>query len=202
MKKIGLMTWYKYPNYGTVLQSSALFYIIKKMGYNPELINYTPRKKYLDNTKINPVKFIFNKIFIKVLNNKGNPVNKKLFKDFQEDITSESNEVKTYSDLSTLTKTYDAVVCGSDQIWSPLCFDDYYYLPFVQTEKKIAYAPSLGVQKISNTNIENKISDLVEEFKFLSVRENDGADIIRKISGKNPEVVLDPTLLLKANEWK
>ena len=44
MKKVGVMTWYKYNNYGTVLQSFALSSIIKELGYDTSLINYTPRE--------------------------------------------------------------------------------------------------------------------------------------------------------------
>lgn len=43
MKKVGIMTWIQYQNYGTALQAGALSNIIKIMGYEPFNINYCPR---------------------------------------------------------------------------------------------------------------------------------------------------------------
>lgn len=44
MKKVGLMTWYKYRNFGTVLQVTALSSCINELGYATRIFNYTPRK--------------------------------------------------------------------------------------------------------------------------------------------------------------
>ena len=46
MKKIGLMTWFTYHNYGTLLQCKAMLSLIEKLGYSVELINYNPRPNY------------------------------------------------------------------------------------------------------------------------------------------------------------
>lgn len=43
MKKVGIMTWIQYQNYGTALQAGALSNIIKMIGYEPFNINYCPR---------------------------------------------------------------------------------------------------------------------------------------------------------------
>ena len=43
MKKVGIMTWIRYQNYGTALQAGALSNIIKMMGYKSLDINYCPR---------------------------------------------------------------------------------------------------------------------------------------------------------------
>ena len=45
MKKVAIMTWYSYNNYGSVLQSFALCSTIKKIGYEPSLINYNPNER-------------------------------------------------------------------------------------------------------------------------------------------------------------
>lgn len=43
MNKVGIITWIRYQNYGTVLQATALADVIHKMGYNPVEIDYRPR---------------------------------------------------------------------------------------------------------------------------------------------------------------
>ena len=60
-----------------------------------------------------------------------------------------SNEVDTYTELKEKADSLDKVVCGSDQIWSPIFYDPHYYLDFVDNDtKKISYAPSFGVSDI------------------------------------------------------
>lgn len=43
MRKVGIMTWLFYQNYGTILQAVALSYVIKTLGYDPYEINYRTR---------------------------------------------------------------------------------------------------------------------------------------------------------------
>ncbi len=43
MKKVGLMTWYKYFNYGTAMQVTSLYKVISNFGYECNLINYKPK---------------------------------------------------------------------------------------------------------------------------------------------------------------
>ena len=45
-------------------------------------------------------------------------------------------------------------------------------------------------------------SKLLTDFKNLAVRENEGKEIIQKITKKDAEVVIDPTFLLAKEEWK
>lgn len=41
----------------------------------------------------------------------------------------------------------------------------------------------------------------ISRFEHLSVRERQGADLIKELTGKDAKVVLDPTLLLNSGEW-
>ena len=47
MKKVAIMTWYHYKNFGTALQVTALSRIVEKMGYQPEVIQYIPHGKLI-----------------------------------------------------------------------------------------------------------------------------------------------------------
>ena len=38
--KIGIITWFKYENYGTKLQAIALQQYLKKLNYSVDLINF------------------------------------------------------------------------------------------------------------------------------------------------------------------
>src|SRR5690554_5653932 len=52
MEKIGILTFHYSNNYGGVLQSLALYNIVKDLGYNVEIINYIP-KNYKPYSRIN-----------------------------------------------------------------------------------------------------------------------------------------------------
>lgn len=204
MRKIGIMTWLFYQNYGTILQAVALSHLIKTLGYDPYEINYKTRS--LNN------KFRWNSATIK---KKGMEVinryidgeyksNRKslLYKAFISHNMKFTFSCNTEPELQELIYKLDAFVCGSDQIWSPACFDEKYFLSYVNNPNKIiSYAPSLGLTHIDDLNIAVKMKELISRFHYLSVREQQGADLIKQLCNKEADLVLDPTLLLSPKQW-
>lgn len=203
MKKVGIMTWYKYDNYGTVLQAYALSYTLKQLNCNPLFVNYHPRKavegivnKKLILKKIKVVisDFIYQKYY--------SADRIKLYDEFRKIHIKETKPCNNYPELHALNDIFDGFVCGSDQIWSPSVFDEKYFLSFVDDDaKKIAYAPSLGLTKITDESIKKQIKKLVSLFGHVSVREQQGAELLKSLIGKDIQVVLDPTLLLNTQNW-
>lgn len=204
MKKIGLMTWFSYDNFGSLLQCKATMKTVKKLGYEIELINYLPKtayKKYDTYLSLSKkaIKKIVRKFINKSENKKLNLNNMWLFRKSLK----KSDVANTKSELFLLNNIYDAFICGSDQIWAPTCYDENYFLSFVKEDyKKIAYAPSLGLPVIENNFIKENMKNLISKFSHLSTREEQGAKIIKDLTGKKAKVVLDPTLLLTRDEWE
>lgn len=201
-KRVAIMTWYTYHNYGTVLQASALYNKIRELGYSPDIINYLPRGGSELKTPSVLVSEIKNKTKSIIKRNYNSQERIDLFLDYLNSHITETQPCNSYPELNDLSAKYDAFVCGSDQIWSPLNFDEKYFLSFVKDDsKKIAYAPSLGTSKIENSIVKERMSKLIKKFKHLSVREVAGKELINSISSRKAEIVLDPTLLMKCNEW-
>ena len=46
---IGIITWFRYENYGTKLQAIALQGYLRNLGYNVELLNFNPPAVTLEN---------------------------------------------------------------------------------------------------------------------------------------------------------
>lgn len=204
MKKIAIMTWYKYRNFGTALQCAALSEKLRKMGFSPSVISY--------NTSVN--KYIFPELesnwntLISFLRQRldrsySSAEREEKFNDFLMKRISETELKKNYSELYELNKEFDTFICGSDQVWSPTrSFDDKYYLSFVnESNNKISYAPSFGTNTINNNEQKKIIKGLLSRFNHISVREKTGARIVEELVEDTPEVVVDPTLLLTADEW-
>lgn len=204
MKKIGLMTWFSYDNYGSVLQAYALNEVISSKNNEVKIINYEPRnrKKTIFDLSF---KYYINQLLEKISWKKNGYIKKNIedkYSIFRKKYFTLTDKCDGYTDLKKVSENFDCVVCGSDQIWSPLAYDENYYLSFAESTKKIAYAPSFGVNQIKNKQLLARIIKIVNEFDTLSVREVVGRDILAQCNNKNIEVVLDPTLLLDSNDWK
>ena len=205
MEKIGIMTWFKHNNYGTVLQVYALQKVLTLFGNEVSVINYSTR---IRKTMFHEMdfKYINSKISNKLLRSKyGANYNKasEKFAEFRQKHLNLTNTCDTHMELKSISDSFDKVVCGSDQVWNPNFFDKHYFLDFVSSNsKKISYAPSIGVDDIKNSDIKDKIKNYLNSFSSLSVREEQGKKVLEKICDKKIEVVLDPTLLLSKEEWK
>ncbi len=206
MKKIALMSWFNYKNYGTAFQITATSYMLRKFGYHVDVINYTPHARLVTLENYRSVSFYKQKILRKFSYLKNIEIADKsrmlAFDVFLNNGITLTEECKTDSDLFLLNEKYDAFVCGSDQIWAPSIFNPKYFLNFVQDPRKmIAYAPSIGLSKIEDQYVKNRMKDNIGRFVHLSVREEQGAKLIKEMCSKDAKVVLDPTLLLSAKEW-
>ncbi len=204
-KNVALITWYKYHNYGTALQAVSLYKIIKQLGYGVDVINYTPKNnrnyscdkiyRSLLKTVLRKLKELTNPITI-------SPEREKLFNEFLSKNITQTMPCRSFAEVHDLNNEYNAFVCGSDQIWSPLGYDDKYFLSFVdEPERMVAYAPSLGINRVDDERLKRRISKALERFLNLSVREKDGRELIKDLTGKEAKIVLDPTLLLSKDDW-
>ena len=205
MYKVGIMTWFQHHNYGSALQTVALFEIIKKIGYSPTVIQYY-YNKVEPYDEIQKIKRAIRKAIAR-LSSAGPPPyvlkgRENKFEEFLQTNLSFTNECRTKSELEALNGKFDCFVCGSDQIWGTAYFKPHYFLDFVYDDrKKIAYAPSIGTPKIDDKRVGKEVARLCSSFAYLSTREEVGSKIIHDLTGRDVKTVLDPTLLLYEDDW-
>lgn len=100
---------------------------------------------------------------------------------------------------------YDLAIAGSDQIWHKWRDDihelPFYYLEFMPSEKRAAYAASFGFENFPEKDLEQHKQGL-RGMKYISCRETFGCKLAADMTGKDIPRVLDPTLLLRASEWR
>ena len=134
---------------------------------------------------------------------------KELFQDFYRDFFGNiihSTYSETLSADSSQFDGYDYVIAGSDQVWNPELVGTfealrYFYLEFVEKEKRVNYAPSFGVSRLKF--LERHVHrEGLNGFTRLSCREKEGCDLIRELTGRDAQLVLDPTFLLTAEQWR
>ncbi len=101
-----------------------------------------------------------------------------------------------------INQRYDYFISGSDQVWNlndPMV-SEINFMTFVDRNKRLTYAPSFGVSKIPKM-YQDKYIEFLNGLDNISVREYEGAKIIKDLTGKDAQVVLDPTMLLDKSEW-
>ncbi|WP_395015909.1 polysaccharide pyruvyl transferase family protein [Robinsoniella peoriensis] len=207
MKKIGLITFHASNNCGSMLQAFALQKVLKdKFGVENELIDFSnkgQKEMYKPFWKVTGVKSIIkNALWCTV------------YKQIKKQIDSYEIFCKKYLDVSELsyeiTKElkgvngkYDKYITGSDQVWNICCMDadDAYYLSFVEEGKKYAYAVSFGANNPFVTGNDH-YKKLVRSFNGISVRESNAKKWIEHALDRKVPICLDPTMLLKQEEWK
>ena len=215
--KIGILTFHSKVNYGAVFQTYALQTILNRMGHDVEIIDYWPQyrlnpsglfRKPAIKTKITP-KYIVLRIytlFEDILSLNIKIKQKYYFEEyFSKYLHISKNTFSTYDELVECRNMYDFFIAGSDQIWNPKLTggksDPAYFLAFVGDPKCCAaYAVSMGKDRIDASHVE-EFRELVQNIGTISVRESSAIPFVQEESGKNVVAVLDPTLLLKREEW-
>ena len=205
--KIGIITWFTGPNYGTNLQAIALQYYLRSHGYEVNLINYeVPQanvtrekkpfiRKLLNQPKKYAVKFAMNRYKYKIAERDRKLRNSIITKCIL------TPEIKTIDELVKTCNEFDLLICGSDQIWNPNWYDKFYYADYEDIKtNRISYAPSMGVNTIPDSVVA-KIKHGLRQFKAVSVREEKAAALLAPYLNEKPQVVVDPTLLLTSKDW-
>lgn len=203
MKKIGIVTITKNPNYGNSLQMIAMQYVLRDLGYAPETIkNYDGSTLFINQSNI--------KYHMKVfLNRNGARRLNVRRKRFCKCLSHHIKFSKAYwlgSEMKKFVPDYfDYYIVGSDQVWNPFfgMASDFEMLRFVPNQKRIAYAASTGIESFEglDSNRIKQISKSLKDFKSISVREEAGAEIIRQYTRKETPVCIDPTMLLTVKQW-
>ena len=212
--KLGGITWWR-NNYGSILQALALQKFLQEYkNIDYEIIcqysrNPNSSKNFFLNLKKNGIKKTIIKTFWRVFFKKLKTRNHILQKFVNDNLKISEIEIdfNKKEDLQILDNKYDGFICGSDQIWNPALtnYSDYYWINFTN-KKKIAYAPSIGVEDVSEINNTKYISDALSTFTSISCREESGTDVINEILinnnvNKKCFNVVDPTLLIDKNYW-
>lgn len=146
------------------------------------------------------ITFIPRKIFNKLVVSKHRASRAENFARFNERDVPSSKEY-TRETVAESIGDYDIFITGSNQVWNPNWFHTPYYLDFVPEKKtKIAYAASTAVSHFTQEQCD-KMQPLISRLQHISVREENAVYLLHGMTDKKIEWVLDPTLLLSAEEW-
>lgn len=208
MKRIGLLTYHPWDNYGAVLQAYALQKSMSDVDGNiVETIDFFTDLQRSENDILQLKNIKSFKSILSTLLYKGTiyfslKKRKSRFNAFRRDFLKLTQNFSTEKQLIDNLPCEDIYVTGSDQVFHPKSrYANVYYLGFSKNgAKKVAYAPSFGLSDIAG-NITPEQIKYIKDFDCLSCREQVGADYLSSLLGKRIPCVADPVFLLTKEEW-
>ena len=195
MKKIGICTlYYRNRNYGANLQAYALRTVLETMGHEAEVI------AYYNNTRLHwMLSAIKQKIKKKDRIADSIRIRNAAIDRFNTSIPH--SELYYVNTIDRANSAYDCFVSGTDQVWNPEWINRYMSLEFVHEDKcTAAYAASTGKITLSETQ-QQKLRRALDHTQHISIREKESIPALQALTDKEIVSVLDPTMLLTAEEW-
>ena len=192
MKKAGIVTLFGEYNFGNRLQNYAVQEVLKNFDLDVETIKYLG----INDDVASEENDIHKNRLVK-------------FKKFNENIKfAEEPIYREYDVPEGYADRFDYIVMGSDQIWNftfDTIFSEKAFGSFAPKDKKISFSASFGVNYVpeKDTELYKMCKEKIEDIRAISVREEAGKDIIKELTGRTDvEVLVDPTMMLKQEEWE
>ena len=226
--KLAIITQPLFDNYGGILQCYALQTILQRMGHEVIVLR---RYGMPLNTWIFLLRCVsFLKCIIRryLLGQKQwaiiNPWalwyvpdkskwlygSRRLLAQFIDKHFQQSSPLTSTDDMARWANTHpcDAFVVGSDQVWRGAYNADVTesfcsFLPDTDPRRRIVYAASFGTEYVDISP--EKLPEcrrLAQFFSAVSVREQSAIRLAKEALGIEPQWVLDPTMLLTAEDYR
>lgn len=203
-RDIGLITFCDNTNYGSFLQTYALYKSVERLGASIELIDYRKIVPDYERMTIGGIK--------RTIEAKGyedgiiqikNIIKMQIC--FEKLILRKMSKSKKYTSrtIRECRNKYKTLLVGSDLVWDLRYANDYtYMLDFASDNvRKIAYAASYGYETVPSEEKE-AFREKLSSFEQITVREFNEKKDLEALLGNNILHVCDPTMLLENDFWK
>jgi len=194
--QVGILTFHDGINYGAFFQVYALQTFLLQHDFQCQVINYkswgfTKReyKVFLGPRLLHPRRLAKGTIV-------RNIVKIARFKRAHRRL----NLTKRVFRAEKLSKLhFDSVIIGSDEVWNfgshLIGYDPVYFSRGLQASRIISYAASFGRTQAEEA-IPEELKTALNRIEFVSVRDENSADIMRAITKKPVQITLDPCFLV------
>lgn len=194
--KVGVITFHFVDNYGAMLQCAALQGALRDLGHEPRVIDFLPFAGSRDSWRRGwrhrggLLKTACHRVF-RTLAARGMI---REFRRFRSHCFTLTPECRDLAQVSKICEEFDCVITGSDQVWHFERHPAYFFAWEGGRPRKISYAPSCATDA-QNYGKAAEVGEWISRFSAVSVRDAASATAIRKVTGQDPVVVADPTLL-------
>lgn len=199
--RIGLITIYQVPNFGSVLQTYATQILLEELGIECKIINYRYPNEWHWSQGL-PKPRGWKSLLRRIIPSKRTLA----FKEFRNKYFNFTTLFNNLEELKAADwSSYNAFVVGSDQVWNVryLFGDSVFMLSFAPDDKpRYSLASSFALKHLPDVH-KDKYKKELSKFSSISVRESNGINIINDdlFIDKPVKVLLDPTLWLSRDTW-
>lgn len=207
--RICISTFFEGVNYGSRLQATALAAWLRQKGYDVVFIDGFSPKRYLLRHPSLLFWRLFNKVHRKEREAFFRPVEYEVSQNRQRRLEAFTEDNCPRVNFDSDSKWQAAVangdifVAGGDIIWQPaLGYPTRFMLDFAHFTHltRFSFGSSVGNPDIP-PSLRPAYRKYLRGFKAIGVREAGTARLLQDITGRTVEKVIDPTLLLSAEEW-
>ena len=201
MQKVHISTYCTQSSYGSILQSLGLKAALSEIGWESTIVKCgkKPDRQY----RLRCGGFGFGQI-LRWLSKV--PVYPKVKQKYESTCAfMETHLDVAYFDdpkaMETGLADERVFLAGSDQIWNPINLRKEFFLDFAsEGAKRISYAASMGVQSVPTENVD-AFARMINKFDYVSVREQECAEVVAEYTTKDVAVHIDPTFLRTKDWW-
>ncbi|MDD6085435.1 MAG: polysaccharide pyruvyl transferase family protein [Oscillospiraceae bacterium] len=203
MIKVGILSMQRIYNYGSFLQAYGLKQMLIDLGCEVEFVDYHPGKCLVESSESVGFKRKISKI-TETLSYKASFKNKVKFLLYKKNYAGKHYPLLGITEKANYNPKIDLLVIGSDEVFN--CVQSNSNVGFSldlfgknnNSQKLISYAASFGnttIDKIEKYGIRDILSECLCKFDRISVRDNNSGNIVKKLTGNEPEYNLDPVLM-------
>ena len=210
--KVGIMSMQRVVNYGSFLQAYGLRSVIEEMGHSVEFVDYLPEPSLIPEAQSSRGSRLLSKA--KKLLRLASPSyreyrNRQIrmnqsFSAFYDAYQKEFLPAQGIGDERNYCPELDALVIGSDEVFNctqPGSLVGYSLQLFGKdhrAKKLVSYAASFGsttLEKLEQYQVADEIGKYLKGFDTISVRDDNSAEIVSKLTGLSAGQHIDPVLL-------
>ena len=174
----------------------GLYRALTKLGHEVRAVDYV--------SEGNPRPSSAKQKIADVLNRRYNKIKAERYADFRNKLFKNGmTKPLKKAELPSVCDDFDIFVAGSDQIWhNHISFMDGFDFPDLveKPDKKYTYAVSFNMKGVPSDKTDEYTRRL-SSFQRFSVREAEGVEAVKTLTGRDADVHIDPSLLLNTRDW-
>lgn len=207
--RVAFVTLHREINFGSALQSVALYWALAQLGHQPVLIDYTRGGRSGLGALRHRIRTFDGSPLVRIFHAVEASIRLWIawqlqFQPFLTRNTIRSIRYKGVRALRRSPPAADVYLTGSDQVWN----SDYnegidrgFFLDFgLESVQRGSYGASFGMSSVPAHEV-ILTSDLLKRYQFIGVREPEAVSLVAGL-GLLAEQVVDPTLLFDAATWR
>ncbi len=204
--KTGIVTTYDPRDYGNRLQNFAMHTILSELGLDCEtLIPRQNRKTQYRRKRESHIRKLYHADPAEAQKTSPEITRQIRFEAFEKQYLP-SRKLDTVAFSTDLARDYKWIVTGGETVWNPwirgnLGKIDNQLLGFARSGQRVCMAPSVAAEVVPE-HLRQTYHDRWVKYPRLNVRFPEDARLIRELTGREADILLDPVLLVDSKHWQ